>query len=80
MLELDLRGDHVNLDRYLSAGAEPSSRPEFTIAELRALPVKGAISFDEARFSGTQMKQVRLEVGSRADMSARPPRLQGRHP
>jgi hypothetical protein len=68
LLELDLRGDHVNLDRYVSAEAKPSGAAGFSIEELRALPIAGTLVLDQARLSGSELNQVRLEMGSSANV------------
>lgn len=65
-IALDLRGDHVDLDRYSPPQSNRSGRSELSIGELRALPIEGTVSFDEARLANTDMKQVKLEMGSLA--------------
>jgi len=64
LLEIDLHGDRVNLDRYSSAQANLSGRSEMTLAELRALPIQGTLALDEMQLGGTEMHQIRLEMGS----------------
>ena len=59
---LHIRGDHVDLDRYISSAAGPRTPLESQVAALRALRIAGAVSFGEVRYRGTVMKGVRIEI------------------
>ena len=57
-----LKGDRIALDRYTRI-EDTSTKPfELPIAELKALPIQGVLSFDEAQLGGAHMKDVRLHA------------------
>jgi AsmA protein len=60
--QFQLRGDRIDLARYVPAD-DPDADPfELPVETLRALPVRGELIFDQANFAKTSMKNVRLRI------------------
>jgi AsmA protein len=58
----DLRGDRIDLGRYLIT-EDTSDKPfELPVEALRALHAQGTLTFDQATFAHAQMKNARLRV------------------
>jgi AsmA protein len=55
-----LRGDRIDLGRYVEVEDTSSEPFELPVAALRALPVQGELTFDQARLANAQMKSIRL--------------------
>jgi AsmA protein len=58
----DLRGDHIDLGRYLLLEDRSQEPFELPIKTLKALRVQGTLRFDQARFADADMKNARLRV------------------
>jgi hypothetical protein len=63
---VNLRGDRIDLGRYVTLEDESEEPFELPIAALRALRVQGEVTFDEARLATAEMKGVRLRLGLEA--------------
>jgi AsmA protein len=60
---VNLRGDRIDLGRYVALEDKSEEPFELPVEALRALRVQGEVSFDEARLADAQMKGVRLRLG-----------------
>lgn len=58
----DLRGDHIDLQRYLITEDTSDEPFELPVEALRALHAQGTLAFDHAQFGETHMKNARLRV------------------
>jgi AsmA protein len=63
---VNLRGDRIDLGRYVKLEDESEEPFELPIEALRALRVQGEVTFDEARLATAEMKGVRLRLGLEA--------------
>jgi len=60
---VDLRGDEVDLGRYVDVEEKKDDEPfELPVDAIRALPLRGSLAFDRARYGDTQMKNLRLHL------------------
>jgi AsmA protein len=60
---INLRGDRIDLGRYVKLEDKSDVPFELPVAALRALRVQGEVTFDEATLATAQMKGVRLRLG-----------------
>ena len=58
----ELRGDHIDLGRYLETEKTNRKPFELPVDALRALRAQGSLVFDRAQLAGAQMKDVRLRL------------------
>jgi hypothetical protein len=58
----ELRGDRIDLARYLLTEDRSTEPFELPIKTLKALRVQGTLRFDQARFADADMKNARLRV------------------
>jgi AsmA protein len=58
----DLRGDHIDLARYLITEDKSDEPLELPVDALKAMRAQGTLGFAQARFADTQMKNARLRV------------------
>jgi len=63
VLRFALRGDRMDLGRYLKPEGAPGEPFVLPIAALKALHAEGTLDIDEATLEGVQMKGVRLSAG-----------------
>jgi AsmA protein len=60
---INLRGDRIDLGRYVKLEDKSDVPFELPVEALRALRVQGEVTFDEAKLATAQMKGVRLRLG-----------------
>jgi hypothetical protein len=60
---INLRGDRIDLGRYVKLEDKSDVPFELPVEALRALRVQGEVTFDEAKLAAAQMKGVRLRLG-----------------
>jgi len=58
----ELRGDHIDLGRYVQTETANRKPFELPVDALRALRAQGSVVFDRAQLAGAQMKDVRLRL------------------
>lgn len=63
VIRFALRGDRMDIGRYLEPEGAPGEPFVFPAAELATLRVEGAIELDEATLDGVKMRGVRLGAG-----------------
>jgi hypothetical protein len=61
---LELRGDKLNLDRYLRPTDNPGEPFKVPVEALRALRVQGVVTFDEVRGGGVIARGARFRLES----------------
>ena len=60
---INLRGDRIDLGRYVALEDQSEEPFELPVAALRALRVQGEVSFEQARLAAAEMKGIRLRLG-----------------
>ena len=58
----ELRGDHIDLSRYVATATANRKPFELPVDALRALRAQGSLVFDRAQLAGAQMKDVGLRL------------------
>jgi AsmA protein len=61
---INLRGDRIDLGRYVKLEDKSDEPFELPVTALRALRVQGEVTFDEAQLAAAQMKGVRVRLES----------------
>ncbi|HSN70152.1 MAG TPA: hypothetical protein VLT59_01530, partial [Steroidobacteraceae bacterium] len=68
-VRFSLHADRLDADRYLppgQAGASTGEDSELPLERLRTLPVTGVLTIATATMAGTEVRDLRLELGSAA--------------
>lgn len=58
----ELKGDDMNLDRYLRPADQPGEPFELPVEWLRSLRVQGVVSFDEVKLRGAKVRGARFKL------------------
>jgi hypothetical protein len=73
MWTFELRGDRIDLDRYLEPDDAEGKPFELPTAALKAANVRGTLRFDTARLAGVDAKDVILRVVTEEPAAVEPP-------